>query len=166
MRHMIISMLAFRAVALRSSILLIFVPFRIVIFLPFSKWEGGSPCLPYMVHIIIFWFTCSIQTCIPLLLFTPFEWPYLVSHSRLSHCQLGVYSTCLDLMCLPSFLLEVQSLTLGELFFILISIPLVGFSKLVWIFATFLTYSFYPSSYCTKIHWLTTCLIHAILFGQ
>ena len=51
---MIVSMLTFKVVALRSSILSTFMPFRTLIFLPFLEIEGESPCLHYMVHIIIF----------------------------------------------------------------------------------------------------------------
>ena len=63
--------------------------------------------------------------------------------------------------CLPSFLPKVQSLIPGKLISILAVygvprefltyIPLAGFSKPTWILATFLTYSFYLSSHCTKI---------------
>ena len=68
MRHMIISMLTFKVVALRLSIFSTFMPFRTLIFQPFWEREGESPCLPYMVLINLFlefkrdtWQGCFVQ---------------------------------------------------------------------------------------------------------
>ena len=63
---------------------------------------------------------------------------------------------------LPLFVLEVKALTQGELVTIPTTlfgahqafpfyISILGFSKPEWIFAKFLTYSFYPSTHCTEI---------------
>ena len=72
---------------------------------------------------------------------------------------------------------EVQALTREDLDTILTSlysgpcpfpsyIPIVGFSKLTWLFATFFTYSFYPSTHYTQIRQPSAQFIYVILSSQ
>ena len=78
--------------------------------------------------------------------------------------------------CLSTCLSKVQALTPGMLVSIPISlygtpqefpsyVSLVSSSKPIWILATFLTYSFYPLTHCTKICHSISRFIHVIILG-
>lgn len=45
-------------------------------------------------------------------------------------------------------------------------ILIVNFFKPTWLFATFFTYSFYPSTHCTQIRKSSAQLIHAIISNE
>ena len=163
--------------SLRSSVVLTFVPFRTVIFLPFSKREGGSPCLPYIFLIILIWFVCSIETCIQLLLVASFEWPCLVCHSRSPHCQSGVYSTCLDLIRVFLLFFKRFNLPLLEIFFyshfiIWCSLRASFLYSSIWLLQAsldscyFLNIFFLPFFPLYRNSSINCLFIHAFLFGE
>ena len=83
----------FRSVVLRLNARLTFVPFRTLFFPPFSKRKSGNPCSLCKVLVILFQFSCSMQTC----LVSPFISPLY---------QSSMYSTCQNLMLV--FLLSFQ----------------------------------------------------------
>lgn len=77
------------------------------------------------------------------------------------------------LSSLPSSESEVQALTWGKLDAILTFlycvprplpsyIPIVGFSKPIWLLVIFFTYSFYPSTHCTQIYQPSARFIYSI----
>lgn len=47
---------------------------------------------------------------------------------------------------------------------LLVYIPLAGFTKPTWVFATFFTYAFYISSHCMEIYYSTTRLLVLLFF--
>ena len=152
-----------------------FVPFRMLLF--FILWErkNGSPYLPCRVCIILFWFACSMGTWKLFILVTIFGWPCLVNHFRSPFCQSGVYSACLDLMRVFFLSFHRFSISLLESFFwfpfccmMLLKSFLHIFLRLAFLSQLrFLLLSLHIlSTHRIKIRRLTTCFIHAILFGQ
>ena len=96
-------MFLFIAIISRLSILSTLVPSKTHFFLPFLKRECGNPCLLCRDPTILFWFTCSMGTCILFLLIAPFGWPFVVISFKSPLCQLDMYLVCLDSMLIFLF---------------------------------------------------------------